>query len=171
MNTPSIIFSVLGILTTFVVFQIKNKNRLLIFNALSNSFYTLSMLFLGAYIGALLLSIAILRDFIYIKLKDRPKWYVYTSFMFINVLSIVSAIFTYGHWFDIAILLASILINYGMWQTNAIVIRVTSIITSITFIIYNIIHAGYLNIITEALVIISCVIFLVRLLIKYYKDV
>ena len=155
-------FSIVAIIVITISFQIKNKNILLSMNATANMAYGVSFLLLGAYFGAATAGIAVLRGMIFINIEKRPKWYSWSALLLIYLLLIISVIFTYENFLSIIMLLSVLVLVFSLWQKNIFLIRFASILASCVYIIYNIVHSGWINIVFESLIIISCVVFLIR---------
>ncbi|MCL2061889.1 MAG: YgjV family protein [Firmicutes bacterium] len=149
---------------TVISFQIKNKNILLVMNAIANGLICASLTLLEAYLGAVLTVVAIIRGFMFFKLEKRPKWYACLALSFICALVVWGAAFTYENYFSIIMLAATLALVFVFWQKNIYYIRFVSIGASIIFIIYNVINQAYTIIVLESIIIVSCVVFLVRAL-------
>jgi len=162
--------SVVATIIVFISFQIKNKNVLLLLNVAVNALICAGLFLLEAYLGAAATAVAIVRGFLFFKMEKRPKWYAYFSLALVVALVIVSVIFTYENYFSLLMLAAIFALTYGFWQKNAVFIRVASICASTVFIVYNVFKLAYATIVLESMIILSCVIFLVRLYIEKRKQ-
>jgi len=158
--------SAVAIVIVVISFQIKNKNILLIMNAAANAFICVALLLSDAYLGAAATAVAIVRGFAFFKLELRPVWYRYSALIFIYILLGISAYYTYEDNYSILMIIATVLLIFGLWQKNIIFIRFISIFASCIFIPYNIWHAAYVMVALESLIIVSCIIFLIRIFIE-----
>jgi len=161
-------FSIVATIIIVISFQIKNKNILLLTNVAANVFMFVSLMLLGAYLGAASTMVGVLRGFLFFKKETKPKWYSYAVLYYIFALVIFSVVLTFTDYFSIIMLGALLVLTFGLWQQNKIFIRLASIFASAIFIAYNLSYQSYGIVALESLIIISCVVFLVRVLREHH---
>ena len=67
---------------------------------------------------------------------DLKKWKPNLAvIIFFELAMIVCSIFTWERWYSIFLLLANMILTYGYWQNSTLVIRFSSIISSILYIV------------------------------------
>lgn len=142
----------------FLIFSYwKNKdNKILYLQLISCIFFVLNYLFLGAYTGLFVVFFEIIRDFLYIKLNDDKKTFLYT----LPVYAIIG-IFSYDGFWSLFSIFASLNDGYALIFKEEKVVFL-GIITYILWLIYDIYYFSLPNIIAESILILSNIIILLR---------
>ncbi len=157
MKWIAIVFGIGGIACNFAIYQQKTRKKLLFLKLIANCLWTFHYTFLGAFSGAAICSIGILRESIF--LNNHRKWARSKLWLVLFVLlSIVSAILTWKNPYSILPSVASVLSVYSFWKGRPDLTRVLSFPISISFLIYNIVSASYVGILNEIFVLVSTII-------------
>ena len=142
--------------------QRKEKSEVLFFQIFSFLLYTIQYISANAIVGAIIYFINAIRSLLFYILERKSK---NTNLYFILFLFVVIlySFMTYDNIYDIFPLIATINSVFFMWQKKIKIIRIGQIVSCIMWIVYNLFNHVYVGVITEALVIISCI----RALFKY----
>lgn len=133
----------------------KNKdNKILYLQLISCIFFVLNYLFLGAYTGLFVVFFEIIRDYLYVKLEDDKKTFLWTLPIYALI-----GIFSYDGFWSLFSILASLNDGYALIYKGKKVVLL-GIITYILWLIYDIRYFSLPNIIAESILIISNIIIL-----------
>lgn len=151
-----------AIAVAFLSFQVKDKSKILAFQALASLVWSIHFFMIGAFAGAILNFIAISRNLLYSKRKDW-KWLngVWLPTVFSVIVSFVS-IMTRETWFDVILLPSTILSSYSYCLGSERTIRNSSVFVSLTWLVFSIINISVSGIIAEAFNLTSLTIAIVR---------
>ncbi len=143
-------------------FQTKTRKNILLFQLVSFVAWFIHFYLLSAWTGAALIVVntVITTFFLF---KDQKKWIDNRTFLLlaIVVLAIITAL-TWQAYFSIFAFFALISITIAKWQNNPNSIRQISIVASVFWIIYDAFVGSYGGIISEAIIITSACIGLMR---------
>ncbi len=158
------IFGVCGLVFFISSMQQKNKRKILFYQIISFFFYSAQYLIIKAYPGMILFVVNMIRCIIFYYTTKKNKY----TFILLIMLSSVCGIITYNNLFDIFPVIASFLSILFTWQSNIKILREGQIITSITWIIYDLFVKAYVAVISEIIIIFASVFAILR--IDYNKD-
>lgn len=128
----------------------KNKVWILIFSIGNSIFYSIEFLLLGAYTGAVINAIAIIRGVWFYFLKKNEKNNDYVSISVLSIAMIISGILTFDAWFSIFPIVGTLIYTFSVWQNNVKVYRWLSLPVGLCGVIYNIMCFSVCGIITES---------------------
>lgn len=157
------VFGFAGVLSTVFIYQQKNRYGLLVAKLISDIIWFLYYFLQGAYAGAAVAVIGIIRELIFIN-KDK-KWAKHPIWLvFFIILAIGSAALTWKTWFSILPMIASITSIISFWIGNPKVSRILSFPISACMLTYDVtlIPIAYFGVANEILAISSSIIGLVR---------
>ena len=123
----------------------KNKKKVLICKLISNLFYTLQYLLLGAFSGAGTNLIDVLQSLIFYKYAKKEEKIPVAWIIVYIIIIIAIGFFTYTNLFSVIPIILAIIAAFGVWQDNLKINRIISIIISFCFIIYNISVTAYVS--------------------------
>ena len=153
----SYIVGFLGVLSTVVIYQQKTRVGLLVSKLVSDVIWFAQYALIGAWSGAAISIIAIIRELIFINRKKKwaqsPLWLV----LFL-VLSGVSGVVTWKNVYSIFPCVASALAVIGFWIGRPKLSRFLSYPISLCMLTYAISNVAYMAIINELLSIGSSVV-------------
>lgn len=155
MTITATIFSLIGLGLSAGGRLFKKQENNMIFNCLSNIFFAVSYLFLGAYMGLGVMLVSALRTVVlYFNLKNHVEPQNNTLYLLI-LLFVTTSFISFTNWIDFCLIMAkSISFTYGAWQRDVKIFRWFSIVSCTFTIGYNAIYHGYMNIIAESISII-----------------
>ncbi len=165
------IFVVLGYICLGLTYLNKNRMLILFVGLGSLIFNGLSYIFLGAWMGLGVTCVAIVRNILFLiqqKIKALNKYKIddWIILIFLLVISVVIAIFTYDTFFSLFSVGASVTYTLSVWQKNIKVYKILGIFSSLFAVIYFSFIGSLFGIILE------CVMFVVSLVatILYIKQ-
>jgi hypothetical protein len=132
----------------------KKKKDILIYKSISDFLFAIHYGFLGGISAVISNSLSIFRNLLYVKFKNQNRK---LSFMFIALYTLFGIIF-YKNFTSIIPLIIAIIQTYFLISKKANIIRLSAILCSILWIIYNIYIKSYICIVLELIVIISTVL-------------
>lgn len=163
MELLSKIFGFVGIVFTVIIYQQRSRTGLLLSKLISDVLWFLHYFFLGAYSGAAISVIGMVRELIFInrekKWAKNPAWLV----LFLG-LSVVSAVITWKNWFSLLPMSASVMAVVSFWIGQPKTSRILSLPISGAMLTYDfslnpVSAAGIVN---ELLTITSSIVGIVR---------
>jgi hypothetical protein len=159
------IMGFLGIVCTVIIYQQKSRVGLLVCKLVSDVIWFLQYALLGAWSGAAISIIAIIRELVFInrskKWANSPVWLA----VFL-VLSAVSGIVTWKNIYSLFPCIASALAVIGFWIGNPRLSRLFSYPISFCMLTYDIANLAWMAIVNEILTIGSSIVGNIRYDIK-----
>lgn len=156
------VLGAIAVIFCFISIQQKNKKSVLSFQILSNAFYGLQYLCLGAYTAFWASAIGILRGILFKIFCINKKKNPISVLLIIAALSLINGIFTYKDKFSILAMVIPIIYSYGLWQNNLKVFRIIALFNPILWFFYNLHVKAYAGIV-------SCVIEMCSAIIAIYR--
>ena len=155
------LFGIGGIAANFLIYQQNDRKRLLLVKLVANGLWTLHYALLGAWSGAGICAIGVLRESVFLNERQRQahgkRWLI----VFL-LLSIACAALTWKNGFSILPTVASALSVFSFWYGDPVLTKRLSFPISLCFMTYNIACLSYVGILNEVIVLISAVIGLCR---------
>lgn len=156
------ILGILGSASNIISMQLKKKQHILICFILAGVLFTGSYLLLNGYSGAIVCLIATLQtglSYIYDrKNKELPKWLIIIFF----ILSTLGGVLTYQNILDIFAILAGVTYTWSIIQKQEKYIRLITLSNSALWFIYDIFIKAYSTCISDAIIILSTLIGIIR---------
>ncbi|MCR5223659.1 MAG: YgjV family protein [Bacilli bacterium] len=142
------VFGVCIFILNIITFSYKETNKVLLFNGLANALSIIQYILLGAYTGALCCTIAVTRNVIFSKFKDKvPVIYliIYVVLVIIINASFVKSII------DIIPIINIIIFAIALWTKKIKLIKVVGIFTCVDGVFYDFVKKAYTSIINEVI--------------------
>ncbi len=148
-----------------LTFLLKTKKNVLIIGLLGVVLNTISFILLGAYTGALVNVVAIIRSlwFFFEEKKGKRTW---ISLTIVMILIMFATIFTYKNWIDILPFVAGIVYAFACWQKNIPLYRWLGILVSLIYIVYDVWFSSVFGVVSELIAILCAIVGLILGLIK-----
>lgn len=162
MNIVAQVIGLFAILSYTISPQQKNKKRVLIFNLISSILYSLQYLLLNAFSAVITNTVGAVKNYIFYLYEKNKKDVPKNLFWIFMLIILALGMFTYNNIYSLIPILTSVLSLYAVWQNNLKVFRVIVIISSISWIIYNLIVGAYIGIIGNIFQLVSAIIAIVR---------
>jgi hypothetical protein len=135
----------------FVFFSWNAKGRKGIFTLQSINlvFFTFHYVLLGAYTGALMCVVVLLRNFVFVK-KGVKKWASHVVWLYLfSVLSIAVLALSWNGWISILPVVAVTIGMYGMFKENTKEMRFYNLINSLIWVPYTISVHSYSGLLSQ----------------------
>lgn len=159
----------LGIIASIIAFQTKKHNQILLFKTLNEFLFAIQYFLLGAYTGMAMNLVGCVRNIIFTKQVEKGKKTIISVILF-SILFTVFGIVTWGGAKSLLIIVAKVLSTVAYSNKNTTVVRGIILITSISWLIYNVCVFSIAGILCEAFTLISLVVGIIRFdIIPYVK--
>ena len=156
------LFGIAGIIANILIFQQKERRKLLLTKLVADIVWTTHYLCLFAWSGAAVCGIGIVRESVFL---NRPrKWAnspIWLALFFLC--SLVCAVLTWRNPFSILPGVASMLSIFSFWIGNPRLTRCLQIPISLFFFTYNVTVFSVTGMINEAMTLASIVVAFIRL--------
>ncbi len=159
------IANLLNIIVTIAAFQFKKLPHILLGNVASNVLLALNYVFLGAFSGAWVGTLAAIQTIVIYfldKKQTKKQTRLYLLVLF-SVMYIIGTAIVYKQWFDCISCICALLYVASILQTNPKNLRRFSFVNMSLWIVYDICAGAYTTIITHVLVLSSIIIAMIRL--------
>lgn len=143
-----------AIISSFVIYQQKSQKGLLICKGISDILWIIHYAFLGAFTGAAVTIVALIRELTFFTVKSENKKRKSTLIIFL-IASAVCTAFTWKNFFSIFALMGSLLSVTSFWVGSPKLSRVLSFPISICMLIYGVSNNSNAVLINEIIVITS----------------
>lgn len=150
-----------GMIGMFISFQAKTTIKIAFTQCIACIFLTTQFLLLGAWTGAALNALSLVRNIIYANGKKKWAQGIIWPIVF-SVVNVIFAIFTWADFFSLLPVIALILSNFALRIKNAQVSRMLTFPSSPLWLTYDLHTGAYLSIVTEVLVMSSILLGLWR---------
>ena len=155
------VMGVLGIGANAIIYQQKTGSRLLLWKLISDIFWALHYFILGAYSGAAIACVGIVRESIF--MNKRHAWARSQLWLLLfAALSVTSTALTWKSAMNIFPGLAALISVFGFRMAIPRLSRFLALPISACMLTYNIYVLSYVGIVSEILVIISAIFALVK---------
>ena len=171
--TKEYIFSQIVVACAYICltisYQLKSRNKILVFNLAALMLNSIAYILLSAYTGLAMSIVAILRNIIFMidenKNGKQEKILIkdVVILMVIIVLIIISAIYTYNGLLSLLAVFATLIYTFPVWQKSTKMYKLLGMPVEILWILYNIYIKSIVGIVLEILL--ACAI-----VIGYYKE-
>lgn len=160
---------IVGIGLYALTYLLKTKKSVLIVGLIGVVLNTISFVLLGAYTGAVVNLVAILRSlwFFFEEKKGKRTW---VSLTVVLTLIVIATIFTYQNIIDLLPLVAGLTYAFACWQKNIPLYRWLGILVSSIYILYDIYFNSIFGVVSESIAIVCAVTGLILGMIKKKSD-
>lgn len=153
---------VIGIIAALLSFQCKSHKKIVIFGALNEFFFMLQYILLGAYTGAAVNILGIIRNYTFGVQVAHNKNTNFSRLLF-SVLFLVFGIATWGGWVSLLVIFAKIVSTLGYGFKKPFFVRLTVLPTCVCWLIYNWFAHSAAGVVCESLRIASILVGIVRI--------
>lgn len=162
---------IIGIIAAIIAFQAKKHRNIILFRNANTLLFALQYFLLGAYSGAAMNMLSLLRNEIYSWCIKRNKKTIYAQIVFCSIY-IVSGILTWAGIESLIIIISKLFSTYAFGVKDTKVLRILSLISVSCMLVYNIYARSWAGVICEIFTITSLIIALVRFYVvpKYKKQ-
>ena len=157
---------VAGMLTSAVIFQQKARKRMLIWKLISDLFWVAHYLALGAYSGAAVMFVSVLRSVLLLRVENPGKGWL-AAFL---TISLVLSILAWKNIFSLLALACSFCSIIAFWMDSPKLTRMITIPASGAYLVYCVSCGSIEGSVSEAFGVISAIVGVFRLDIKKKKQ-
>jgi hypothetical protein len=150
------LMGIVGMIVSFVSFQNNTKKRILILQSAASFIWGIHYLMLGAFTGAGINFIEVVRNLVFAREKKLKKPWVWVS-IFIVIFAVTGYLTSIGI-LSIATTGVVILVTISYCYSNPRFIRICATASSIIWLIYNGFQLSLAGVITESVVLVSLLI-------------
>lgn len=152
----------IGLLCAVIAFQCKQHKNVMLFRTLNEIFFAIQYFCLASYTGVAMNLIGSVRNIIFAihvkKEKSTLIWQILFSFMFI-----VIGILTTNGIVSVMVILAKVVTTIAYSLKNTKYIRLLTLPTSISWLVYNIVCNSFAGILCEVFTICSIITAIIRI--------
>ena len=170
MNVGTIIVGILALLTWIISLQCKRRSKFLKLQVLANSFYALEYLLLGAYSGAVMNLISVVRCRIYYDNEKSKKDNTKFQLIIFIIITVLFGIITYVDYLSILITMIALCYTISSWQKRGEITRYVYTFGAIALLYYNMNVGAYFFVFGNIVELISGVIAIARIDLKTTKN-
>lgn len=167
------VFVALAVLSLALSVCTKNRILILLFGLCNSIFFGLQYFFLKEYAGAILNFIGIVRAIWYYfndKFEASRGWRLVSLFTCLIFL-IVGDILSFGKWYSIFPLIATVTFTIGIWQKNILFYRISIVIVETFGVLYNVMCKSLLGVIFESILFVIAIISVIKYLLAARRKV
>ena len=159
MNTIAQIVSAGAVVSFIASLQMKEKKNLLLLQFIANILFAVQYILLGAYMGAIVNLISVIRcALLYFSKKTPHKAFLY---IFIAA-TLITGFVSFDGILSLIPVANALLYTVSTWQDNMKLLRYLFIVASVLWIIYNYWVGAYVAIISNCFEIVSSVTAMIR---------
>ena len=158
------IFIILNYVFLVITYQLKNKEKILLFSIAAQSACGLSYICLSAYTGLAMSLISIFRNVIFIINEEKNGVTEKTTtneilmLLVIYALTIILSVITFNGFLSLLSVFATMLYTFSVWQKSTKTYKILGIPVSLLWLSYNIYIHSIFGIILELVLMISAII-------------
>lgn len=156
----------IALILAVYVFQKNNRKDMLNIQATACVMFTLQYLLLGAWTGAAMNAIVVIRNCVFAN-KDSKKWAQSNLWLYIFLfITTIATAFTWQGWISILPFIGLFSGTIAFWISNTTYIRLLSLISPPFWFTYNFISGAYPAMASDTITFISIVIGMIRFDVK-----
>ncbi len=162
MNILSQIFGIGAMISLFLIYQQKERSKMLKCKLTADICWTIHYILLGAYGGAIPNFVGIFRETVFLN-REKQEWA--DSRIWLIVFLLINwgiGIFTFSSPINIMPIAASTIVSVAMWIKNPTAAKLISIPVSTTFLLYDYFVGSWIGIINESMALASIAIYFVK---------
>lgn len=156
------IFGLLGALSLILSSWQTERKKALLYISLDSFFYILQYALLGAFSGLYSNMVSFFRTIIFYH-KDKNKSYQKIIVIFVILAYIFVGIYTYDSLVSIFPVVVSILYTIALWQDDVKIIRYSTMVLVLGWLIYNLSVGAYASSLIEFVILLSSIISIIKL--------
>ena len=140
---------IVALVFVVLAWNAKTRKKILRLQSVNLAFFIIHYILLGAYTGALMCVIVLVRNFVFIK-KGEKKWASYSIWFYLfSLLSVVALTISWKGSITILPVVAVILGTYGMYKEKPADMRFYNLINCLIWIPYTIVVFSYPGLLSQ----------------------
>ncbi|MBQ9545127.1 MAG: YgjV family protein [Clostridia bacterium] len=159
----------IGVALNIVAFQCKKHKNVMIFKSSNELAFAAQYIMLGAYTGAALNGVSIVRNLLFARLVEKKKPTLVYQIVF-ALFFVVVGIFTWKGPLDALVILAKPLSTFSYGLSDTAKVRLLSLPVSVSWLVYNYTAGSVAGIICEAFTLVSLITAIIRIDLPKYRE-
>ena len=162
MKTIAQIFGIFALLSLFLIYQQKDRKKILFAKLSADIFWVMHYFLLGGFAGMIPNAVGIFRELVFIHRKDK-RWAnnLIWPILFV-IVNLGLGITTFHSFYNVLPIAASVFVTVSLWIDNPRLTKLISVPVCMAFAVYDFYVASYIGIINESISILSITIFFIR---------
>ena len=170
MNILAQFFGALALLILIISYQQTVRKRFLFLQIFSNAFYSLQYLVLNAHTAMLTCIVSVFKTLIFYNSNKNDKDTSVLTLISLEIIYIIIGVFTYTSLYSLIPIVIACIYTYGTWQKELKITYIIGFISSVLWVIYNIIVGAYVSVISNFFELFASLIGFVRIFKVTNKD-
>ena len=156
------VFGIGAMLSLFMIYQQKDRKKLLLCKLSADLCWVVHYLCLSAFGGVVPNLVGIGRELVFVN-REAKKWanHPLWPLLFIAV-NLTLGLLTMDSHIDLLPVTASVFVTVSLWLKNPTLTKIISIPVSLAFLIYDIFVGSYIGVVNESIAICSIIISFIR---------
>lgn len=156
------IFGVGAMISLFLIYQQKERKKLLRCKLSADICWVIHYLCLGAYGGAVPNFVGIFRELVFVR-RGEKKWAENRLWpVFFIAANLTLGLLTFNRPINILPLTASAFVTVSLWLKNPKLTKLISVPVSLAFLIYDLVVGSWIGMVNESIAILSLIISFLR---------
>lgn len=162
-NIPAHICALIGFIFLIISTQVKEKNKILLFQSLFSFFFFLQYILLGVYSAGILNLVSLIRNIVYYKNTNKISTYSIIILTFlVGLICTICDMKNYIFIISVIPLIINLLYAYSLSKNNIVLIKKVFLVCSIIWVIYDYFVKAYVGLICNSLEMLSYVMYFIR---------
>ena len=162
-NIPAHICALIGFIFLIISTQVKEKNKILLFQSLFSFFFFLQYILLGVYSAGILNLVSLVRNIVYYKNTNKISTYSIIILTFlVGLICTMCDMKNYIFIISVIPLIINLLYTYSLSKNNIVLIKKVFLVCSIIWVIYDYFVKAYVGLICNSLEMLSYVMYFIR---------
>ena len=162
-NIPAHICALIGFIFLIISTQVKEKNKILLFQSLFSFFFFLQYILLGVYSAGILNLVSLVRNIVYYKNTNKISTYSIIILTFlVGLICTICDMKNYVFIISVIPLIINLLYAYSLSKKNIVLIKKVFLVCSIIWVIYDYFVKAYVGLICNSLEMLSYVMYFIR---------
>lgn len=150
-----------AVVSLFLIYQQKNRKRILLCKLSADIFWILHYFVIGATAGMIPNFVGVFRECVFI--NRHRKWASHRIWVAVFIaINILLSILTFEIYYDAIPIIASSLVTISLWINNPDLTKKLSIPVTLLFLIYNIFVRSYVGMANEIISLMSIIVYFIR---------
>lgn len=164
------LFGLGAMLSLFLIYQQKDRKKLIIFKLCADVCWAVHYLCIFAPGGMIPNLVGIFRELVFVN-REEKKWAgrVFWPIFFI-LINLTLGIITANRFINFLPITASVFVTVSLWLKNPTLTKIISVPVSAAFLIYDIFVGSYVGIVNESLAICSIIISFIKSKLERKED-
>lgn len=162
-NIPAHICALIGFIFLIISTQVKEKNKILLFQSLFSFFFFLQYILLGVYSAGILNLVSLVRNIVYYKNTNKIRTYSIIILTFlVGLICTICDMKNYIFIISVIPLIINLLYAYSLSKNNIVLIKKVFLVCSIIWVIYDYFVKAYIGLFCNSLEMLSYVMYFIR---------